>query len=71
MQLAIEIVDNIRLSRNVEITRDDQNVNGKPIDIEVNTGLAIPAPVLPPLSTNIPMSHAEKPKWFNGTDFKR
>ena len=51
--------------------QNDQNVNWAPLAVGANAGLAIPATLMAPVPTNIPVSHAEKPERFNGTDFKK
>ncbi|GFY91167.1 hypothetical protein Acr_07g0013630 [Actinidia rufa] len=59
-------------SGNVEmISEMTQNVNGAPLVVGAIAGLAIPAVLMAPVHTNIPVSHAEKPELFNGTNFKR
>ena len=68
--MATETVDNTELSGIVEMTKNDQNVNGAPLAIEANAGLTNPVALLASVPTNILVSHAEMPERFNETDFK-
>ena len=70
--MTTETIDNSGIAEMIaEMTQNEQNMNGAPLAVGANAGLAIPAALMAPVPTNIPVSHAEKPERFNGTDVKR
>ncbi|GFZ05623.1 hypothetical protein Acr_17g0011950 [Actinidia rufa] len=70
--MTTETIDNSGIAEMIaEMTQNEQNMNGTPLAVGANSGLAIPAALMAPVPTNIPVNHAEKPERFNGTDFKR
>ena len=56
--MTTETIDNSGIAEMIaEITQNDQNMNGAPLAIGVNVGLAIPAALVAPVPKNIPVSH--------------
>jgi len=61
--MTTETIDNSGIAKMIaEMTQNDQNVNGATLAVGANAGLAIPAALMAPVPTNIPVSHAEKPE---------